>query len=212
MIDETDEPDIEKLRKTAALLPVKQRLEKYRAIDRVVLNPKQQEFIELTGTKSEVGCLGTNRSGKSTATAVLMALSLTGDYPPDWRGRVFDHPVNAWCLGPTAQHVRDVLQAKLVGENIADPTGIIPLESYDERHGRRAITRSHGLPDAVDQIRVKHKSGATSLLTFKSHEQGREKLQGAGVDVVWSDEDCPLGTCKSGSKNIECIIGSSQGS
>jgi phage terminase large subunit-like protein len=73
-----------------------------------------------------------------------------------------------------------------------DPDGLIPLSAYDDRHGRRAFSKSHGLPDAVDQIRVKHESGGVSLLTFKSHEQGREKLQGAGIDVIWSDEDCPL--------------------
>ena len=87
--------------------------------------------------------------------------------------------------------MRDVIQAKLVG-NVADPDGLIPLDAYDERRGRPAISKSHGLPDAVDQLRVRHKSGGASLLTFKSHEQGREKLQGAGIDVIWSDEDCPL--------------------
>jgi phage terminase large subunit-like protein len=192
MNDETGGPDIEKLRKAAALLPTKERLEKYRAIDRVVLHPKQQEFVDLTASCAECAVIGANQSGKSLVGAYILVMHLTGDYPPFWRGRRFDHPINAWCLGPTAQHVRDVLQKKIVGENIADPTGLIPLDAYDNRNGRRAITKSHGLPDAVDQVRVKHKSGGTSLLTFKSHEQGREKLQGSGVHVIYSDEDCPL--------------------
>jgi phage terminase large subunit-like protein len=184
-------PDIEKLRKAAALMPVRERLEKYRKIDRMVLHPKQQEFVELSARHSEIALFGANQSGKSTVGAYILAVHLSGDYPPDWGGRRFDKAVNAWAIGPSAQHVRDVLQAKLVG-NIADPDGLIPLDAYDERNGRKAISKSHGLPDAVDRIRIKHKSGGVSLLTFKSHEQGREKLQGAGIDFIWNDEDVPL--------------------
>jgi phage terminase large subunit-like protein len=189
--DDTAAPDIEKLRNAAALLSTREQLEKYRKVDRIILHPKQREFVELSSSCSEIALLGSNRSGKSTVGAYFLVLHLTGDYPADYRGRQFSRPINAWAIGPTAQHVRDVLQEKLVG-NIADPDGLIPLDAYDERQGRRAISKSHGLPDAVDQIRVRHKSGGVSLLTFKSHEQGREKLQGAGVDVIWSDEDCPL--------------------
>jgi phage terminase large subunit-like protein len=184
-------PDIEKLRKAAALLPVKERLEKYRKIGRIELHPKQQEVVNLMASCSEVALLGANQSGKSTVGAYIIVMHAIQDYPPDWRGFRFNRAINIWVLGPTAQHVRDVLQLKRVG-NIADPDGLIPLDAYDERHGRRAITKSHGLPDAVDQIRLKCKNGGTSVITFKSHEQGREKLQGAGVDLIWSDEDCPL--------------------
>jgi phage terminase large subunit-like protein len=184
-------PDIEKLQKAAGLLPVKERLEKYRAIDRIVLHPKQREFVDLLGSCSEAALLGANQSGKSTIGALIVAVCATGEYPPGWNGPRWDRPIVVWVLGPTAMHVRDVLQAKLVG-NIADPDGLIPLDAYDDRHGRRAIAKSHGLPDAVDYIRIRHKAGRTSVIYFKSHEQGRERLQGAGVDLIWSDEDCPL--------------------
>jgi len=166
-------------------------LEKYRKVDRIELHPKQQEVVSLMTGCSEVALLGANQSGKSTVGAYIIVIHATGEYPPDWCGPRFNHAINIWVLGPTAQHCRDVLQAKLVG-NLADPDGLIPLDAYDNRHGRRALTKSHGLPDAVDQIRIKHKSGGTSLITFKSHEQGREKLQGSGVHLIWSDEDCPL--------------------
>jgi hypothetical protein len=49
----SDGPDIEKLRKAAALLPVKELLEKYRKIDRIVLHPKQREFTDLGASVSE---------------------------------------------------------------------------------------------------------------------------------------------------------------
>jgi phage terminase large subunit-like protein len=190
-MSESAGPDIEKLRKAADLMPVKERLEKYRKIDRITLHPKQAEFVELGATRSETALFGANQSGKSTVGAYVLAMHLTGDYPRDWRGRRFNKPVTAWAIGPTAAHVRDVIQAKLVG-NLADPDGLIPLDAYDERRGRPAISKSHGLPDAVDQLRVRHKSGGVSLLTFKSFDQGRDRLQGTGIDVIWADEDVPI--------------------
>jgi len=147
--DDRAGPDIEKLRKAAALLSTREHLEKYRKVDRIILHPKQREFVELSSSCSEITLLGSNRSGKSTVGAYFLVLHLTGDYPAGYRGRRFSCPINAWAIGPTAQHVRDVLQDKLVG-NIADPDGLIPLDAYDERQGRRAISKSHGLPDAVD--------------------------------------------------------------
>ena len=177
---------MERLRKAAALLPIKERLEKYRSIDRIVLHPKQRLFVELGKSTSERALFAGSQQGKSTTGAYELVHHLTGDYPVDWPGRRFDRAINAWAIGPTAQHDREVLQPKLCG-NIAVFDGLIPFESYAERP-----SRSHGLADMLDQIRVKHKSGGVSLLTFKSFEQGREKLQGAGIDVIWIDEDCPI--------------------
>ena len=107
MTDEIEGPDIAKLQKLAALLPVKQRLEQCRAIDHVVLHPKQREFVRLTATVSEGALLGANQSGKSTVGAYILVCHLTGDYPPDWEGRRFTQPIIAWVLGPTAGHVRE---------------------------------------------------------------------------------------------------------
>jgi phage terminase large subunit-like protein len=186
--DEFDGPDLEKLRKAAALMSIKERLEKYRKIDRIVLHPKQREFINLGCSVSERALFAGSQQGKSTVGAYELVYHLTGDYPPDWQGRRFNRVINAWAIGPSAQHVRDVMQAKLCG-NIDALDGLIPLEAYDPGH---RPSRSHALGDMFDQVRVKHKSRGVSLLTFKSFEQGREKLQGAGIDVIWTDEDCPV--------------------
>jgi phage terminase large subunit-like protein len=40
-------------------------------------------------------------------------------------------------------------------------------------------------------VSVKHVSGGTSALQFKSFERGREKWQGAACEVIWFDEECP---------------------
>jgi hypothetical protein len=63
-------------------------------------------------TCSEAAPIGSNQSGKSTIGAYVLTMHLTGDYPEWWQSRRFERAINAWAIGPTAQHVRDVLQAK----------------------------------------------------------------------------------------------------
>jgi phage terminase large subunit-like protein len=188
MTDETDAgPDVEQLRRAAGLLPVRERLAKYRRIDHIKLHPKQLEFVNLGATVSERALFAGSQQGKSLTGAYELVHHLCGDYDSSWRGRRFDHPINAWAIGPTSQHSRDVLQQKLCGD-IAILDGLIPLESY----APNGVIRSHGLGGAIDQIKIKHKSGGISTLTFRSFDQGRERLQGAGIETIWCDEDCPI--------------------
>jgi phage terminase large subunit-like protein len=63
---------------------------------------------------------------------------------------------------------------------------MIPKENWV---GKPSSAR--GVADAYDTMAVRHKSGGTSLLTFKSYEQGRGKFQGKGVDFEWWDEEPP---------------------
>jgi phage terminase large subunit-like protein len=51
------------------------------------------------------------------------------------------------------------------------------------------IATARGLPGAIDTVSVKHVSGNMSSLQFKSYEKGREKWQGAALEVVWFDEE-----------------------
>ncbi len=48
------------------------------------------------------------------------------------------------------------------------------------------------MPDALDGVTVKHLSGGTSILGFKSYDQGRTKGQGETPDFIWSDEEAGL--------------------
>jgi phage terminase large subunit-like protein len=149
--------------------------------------PKQREFIELTATKAEVLCLAGNQLGKSEIGAYTMAVMLTGEYPPGWKGRRFDRPIKARCIGEGAALVRDVSQAKLfggVGELLG--TGFVPKGLIIK------TSAAHGVSDSFDQVHVRHKSGGTSVVDFRSYEAGRAKLQGwYNGDVIWLDEEPP---------------------
>ena len=150
--------------------------------------PRQQQFFAAGKTHRERLLMAANRFGKTECGAAEMAYHLTGLYPEDWPGKRFDKPVRAWAAGVTSETTRDVVQTKLIGPpfNEADwGTGMIPKACL------AGIAPARGIPSAIDTVAVKHVSGGTSSLQFKSFERGREKWQGAACEVIWFDEECP---------------------
>jgi len=110
----------------------------------------------------------------------------TGLYPEDWRGRRWDRPTRWWAAGVTGESTRDNPQRILLGLPGEFGTGAIPAAHIAK------ITPGRGVPDLQDTIRVKHVSGGTSRIVFKSYEKGREKWQGETLDGLWFDEEPPL--------------------
>lgn len=150
---------------------------------------KQREFHAAGARKRERLLMASNRFGKTECGAAEMAMHLTGLYPADWPGRRFLHPVKAWAAGVTSESTRDVVQDKLVGPPDRKSewgTGYIP--------GSALLNSSmaRGVANALDTVSVRHATGGTSTLQFKSYERGREKWQGAALHVVWMDEEPPL--------------------
>jgi phage terminase large subunit-like protein len=85
--------------------------------------------------------------------------------------------------------VRDVSQRKLCGPPGDDAlfgTGMIPKALIAGK------ILGHGAGGAFDTIKVKHTSGGTSEISFKSYDQDRSKWQGATLDWLWCDEEPPL--------------------
>ncbi len=131
--------------------------------------------------------MAANKFGKTECGAAEMAMHLTGLYPEWWVGKRFDKPVRAWAAGVTNDSTRDVVQEKLVGppsQRESWGTGYIP------GHLILNTSMARGAADSIDTMTVKHETGGTSMLQFKSYERGREKFQGVGREVVWLDEEC----------------------
>jgi phage terminase large subunit-like protein len=125
--------------------------------------------------------------GKTFGTAYEVALHLTGKYPDDWKGYRFDKPILAWCVGITGDQVRDVLQNELFGtatvkNQDAIGTGAIPR---DDIVMDMLVKDGHRITGAT----IKHVSGDTSELVFKSTQQGEHVMMGATVDLIWLDEE-----------------------
>lgn len=129
-----------------------------------------------------------NQLGKTLAGAAEVAMHLTGQYPDDWEGLRFDHPIVAIAGSESGELTRDGVQRLLVGPPDREEewgTGFIPGDAIANR------TRRQGVSNALDSITVRHKSGGFSTLYFKSYDQGRSKWQANTVHFVWFDEEPP---------------------
>lgn len=151
------------------------------------LYPKHTSFFE-AGTKyRERLMMAANRVGKTEGVGGYeLALHLTGNYPSWWVGRRFEKPIKAWAAGDTGKTVREIIQDKLLGPLEDIGTGLIPKDLIIE------TSRKTGIADAIDTIKVRHKSGGVSTVTLKSYDQRRLSFQGTEQDIIWLDEEPPL--------------------
>ena len=148
--------------------------------------PKHLNFFK--AKQRERLFLAANRVGKSEGVGGYeVALHLTGRYPPWWKGKRFNKPVDVWAAGQTNQTTRDILQKILLGPFNDLGTGLIPKDCIV----RRPMSKM-GIPEAVEIAYIKHVSGGTSVLGFKSYDQKRKSFEGTSKDVIWLDEEPAL--------------------
>lgn len=149
------------------------------------LYPKHLEFFAAGKDHRERTFVAGNRVGKTIAGGYEMTCHLTGEYPVWWEGKRFDKPITAWCAGDTSKTTRDIIQNKLLGTNGNHGTGLIPKDKIVR------TLQKVGIPEAVEIIYIKHKSGKNSICIMKSFDQRREAFQGTECDIIWLDEEPP---------------------
>lgn len=182
--------------------------------------PKQLEFHRNGATDRERLLMAGNQLGKTWSAGFETAMHLTGRYPkagevfypdtplmrfygmagadvyPDgWQGKRFDHAIKMWAGSVSSEGTRATVQKILIGEPAIREewgTGAIPRADLLVNGNAMDVSMASGTADLIDQIQVKHVSGDKSLLQLKHYSQGREKWQGATLDVVWFDEEPPL--------------------
>jgi len=147
--------------------------------------PKHMEFFKAGALHQERAFIAANRIGKTMAACYELTCHMTGFYPKWWEGRRFYEGNTAWASGEDSKAVRESLQQTLLGKPGEPGTGLIPADNIIN------ITPRSGVPDAVDTVSVKHCSGGTWRLVFKSYDQGRESFQASKVGVVLFDEEPP---------------------
>lgn len=130
--------------------------------------------------------MAANRVGKTASAAAEAAYHALGEYPDWWEGYRFEKAPLIWVGSVTSETSRDITQKALIG-GIGDElgTGLIPRS----RIVGKPKMRQAGVPDVVETVRVKHKSGKNSKILFKSYDQGWKKWQGTEPQVVWMDEE-----------------------
>jgi len=144
---------------------------------------KHLEFFRAGKIGGERAALGGNRSGKTTMGAYEATVHATGLYPTWWEGHRFPRPNSGWVAGDTSKTVREIIQEKLLGKPTQPGTGMIPEELIVNR-----IAKS-GVPEGVETLYVRHVTGGTSIITFKSYDQKRISFQGTSQDWIWLDEE-----------------------
>lgn len=145
---------------------------------------KQALFHEAGKEAKERLFLAGNRTGKTFGACVEVVMHLTGRYPEWWQGYRYTHPIDAWVASNTSQTTRDILQHQYyLGQ--AGSAGMIP------DHLILKSSKQPGVPDAIDTLFVKHITGGTSTLGFKSYDQGRTKFQGTKKHLIHFDEEPP---------------------
>ncbi len=150
------------------------KLSKYNVGERV--HCKQLAFHKCL--KKNRWVFGGNRSGKTECGAVETVYMARGIHPyRENRKNVF-----GWVVSISQQVQRDVAQAKVL--SYLNPAWI---EDVTMLSGKKSSLK-YGV---IDQIRVKNVFGGTSVIGFKSCDQGREKFQGSSLDFVWFDEEPP---------------------
>jgi phage terminase large subunit-like protein len=148
--------------------------------------PKHEAFFAAGKEYPERLFMAGNRVGKSIAGCYELCCHLTGDYPIWWNGITFDKPIQAWAVGKDARAVRDTAQRELLGPIGEWGTGMLPAHTLGKAFGLQ------GTPQAIDIVKVRHKSGGWSELGFKNYQQDIGSFMGTSRHVVWLDEECPL--------------------
>lgn len=148
--------------------------------------PKHKAFFEAGKTYPERLFMGGNRVGKTLVGAYELTCHLTGEYPFWWKGITFDGPIDAWAVGKDARAVRDTIQKELLGPIGEWGTGMLPAHTLGKAFALQ------GTPQAIDIVKVKHKSGGWSQLGFKNYQQDIGSFMGTSRHCVWLDEECPL--------------------
>lgn len=141
------------------------------------------KFIQASSQYSQLAFIAANRIGKTLTGAYIMTCHLTGIYPHWWKGKRFLNPIRAWASGTTNSKTKEIQQFETMGPDDDIGAGMIP------KHLITGMSKKAGLTDAYEKVEVKHVSGGTSVLTFKSYEQGRKGFEGTKQQVIWLDEE-----------------------
>ena len=151
------------------------------------LYKKHNAFFDAGATNRVRSMVAGNRVGKTWGVGGYeVVCHLTGVYPDWWRGKKFNKPISAWAVGDTNQTVRDVLQEALLGPVGEHGTGLIPKHLIVEKVSKP------GVPNAIESVWVQHVEGRSSVITFKSYDQGRISFQGTAKHLIWLDEEPPI--------------------
>ena len=143
--------------------------------------PWQKKFYKAGNQNKQRLLMAANRVGKTASMAVEVAYHLTGEYPDWWNGIRFKKPTSIWCLGVSGEQLRDVVVKELFGTYLGD--GKFDGNGLIRQDQTYQVTPAMGTPRLPRDVAVRHATGNTSLVSFKSYTQGQHVLMGSSQDL-----------------------------
>lgn len=125
-----------------------------------------------------------NRVGKTLAGCMEVVFHLTGLYPVWWEGKRFTTNNDWWVAGVSSETVTKILQPYFLGPVGKFGTGLIPKHCIDFE----SLTDARKATTTVGTVRIRHKNGNYSSLSFKSYEQGQDSFQGVACSIFLDEE------------------------
>lgn len=137
---------------------------------------KQIEFHR--SKKRNRWMFGGNRTGKTVSGAVEVVWYARGNHPY----KKINKPTRGWVVSLTNEVQRDVAQKEIL--RWLNPKWI---KDVHVRAGKKDDPENA----IIDFILVESIHGGTSVIGFKSCDQGRMKFQGTSQHYIWFDEEPP---------------------
>lgn len=172
-------------REMLALLEERERRKRTNRLATYQPYPKQAEFHALGASVRERLLMAGNQLGKTWSAGFEAAMHATGRYPDWWEGIRWTRPTVGWAASETMEVSRDAGQRILLGRDGERGTGAIPQDDIE------VIAPYPNVRGAASMCKVRHVSGGSSTIIFKSYDQGRRKFQGDSIDWFWADEEPP---------------------
>ena len=149
------------------------------------LYPKHIEFMNAGSKYAERMFSAGNQTGKTSTILTEAVYHLTGLYPKWFEGKRFRNNTVGIIGCKSWEMARDGLQSKLLGD-VEEGTGLIPKNCIVK------TVSAPGTPGAYSQIHVKHVTGQTSKLMFKTYESKQTAWESMTVDFCFLDEEPPM--------------------
>lgn len=163
----------------ASLLEERARRHKYERLKYYNKIRQHRKQLEFHNDKHRNRWLfGGNRTGKTVAGAVEAVWMARGNHPH----KKIKKPTKGWVVSLDYNVQRDVAQKEIL--KWLNPDWIIDIHV-------RAGKKDDPENAIIDFILVQSEHGGTSVIGFKSCDQGRAKFQGTSQDWIWFDEEPP---------------------
>lgn len=164
-------------------------LSKFNYIDQISYEkyPKHKEFFKAGKDHKFRLIMAGNQVGKSLACSYELVCHLTGEYPSWWEGKRLSKATNFWVCGENTALLRQSIIQTLLGPVGEFGTGLIRHKDLDFD----SLSDTQKLSTTITDLRVKHKSGKFSQVSFKSYDSGRTAFQAFRGNIL-CDEEPPV--------------------